>query len=360
MIEVCVVGPGGGSRWNGLVEQSPHGSFYHLWEWGEVLSHTYGYRRYYLMAKRDGDLVGVFPLIYVKSILFCNRLISLPFCEYGGPLVNPTLNNNTAQQVISKLLGASNRLARSLGAKYIEIKGLSSSFALDVLHGLGYSDFQRYVTFRVNLTEPVEVLWRNLNKKTRNASRKAMKKGVEVVEAKRVEQLGAYYALYLRVQKRHGSPPHTCRLFQNLFEAFYQQGKMKIMLAEYLGKPIAGIMTFHWGNTIYWSSNVMDFKHRNLNPTNLLLWKTIEYESKDRNKVLDFGRTRRNTKIHHFKKGWGGKEAILKDCTRFLGDVKVPPDPSQRKYVYLSKLWSLIPVTASRYLGPHIISGLAL
>jgi len=244
--------------------------------------------------------------------------------------------------------------------KYVEIRGSSSKVAVDILRDPGYTSFQKYVTFRTDLAEPVEVLWRNLDKKTRNATRKATKRGVEAVEAKRVEQLKTYYRLHLEVQKRHGSPPHAFTLFQNLFEAFYREGRMKIMLAEYQGKPIAGIMTFHWSKIIYWSGNVTDIEHRHLNPTNLLLWKTIECGSDDGNKLFDLGRTRRNTTIHHFKKGWGGKETRLWDYMYFYGDVKMPPDPSQRKYVYLSKFWSSIPVSASSRLGPRIISGLAL
>jgi len=360
MIEVGAVGPKGAHEWNTLVKESLHTGFYHLWEWGEVLFSTYGHRRYYLVAKRNGDLIGAFPLIYVKSILFGNRLISLPFCEYGGPFVHRALSSEEKAQVIDKLLSATGRLATSLGVKYVEIRGPSSKVAVDILRNRGYAGFQRYVTFRINLADPVEVLWRNLDRKTRNTTKRAMKREVEVVQAKKVEQLKAYYALYLELQKRHGSPPHAFALFQNLFEAFHRKGRMKIMLAEYRGEPIAGNMTFHWSKMIYWSGSVTDIEHRHFNPTNLLVWKTIEYESEDGNKLFDLGRTRTNTGIHHFKKGWGGKETKLSDYMRFSRNVKMPPDPSQRKYEFLSKFWSLIPVSASSRLGPRIISGLAL
>lgn len=360
MIETGLLRPTEAYKWNRVVERSAHAQFYHLWEWGEVLSSIYGHQRYYLVAKQNGDFVGVFPLIHVKSMLFGNRLISLPFCEYGGPLVDWELDTKSAHNVINKLLDASNRLAVFLGAEYVEFRGFPSTVEPELVHSQGYINLQRYVTFQVNLEQPKEVLWRSLEKKTRNATRKAEKMGVKTVEAKRVEQLGSYYMLYLKTQKRHGSPPHAYSLFQNLFEIFYPQGKMKITLAEFQGTIIAGIMTFLWGNTIYWSSNVTDIEHRHLNPTNLLLWKTIEYGSSKRNKVLDLGRTRPDTTIYHFKKGWGGKEVKLNDYIRFSRSVKMLPDPNQRKYLYLSKLWSLIPVSASRYFGPHIVSAIAL
>lgn len=360
MINVSLLGSCDAYEWNRVVERSVQSSICHLWEWGEVLSSTYGYQRYYLVAKQSGDLVGAFPLIHVKSILFGNRLISLPFCEYGGPVVDLELNIRTAQDVINKLLNASNRLGASLGVEYVEFRGISSSVEPRLLHSRGYVELQGYVTFQVNLEKQKEVLWRSLNKKTRNATRKAEKLGVEVVEGNRIEQLWAYYMLYLRTQKRHGSPPHSYSWFKNLFETFCPQGKMKITLAKYKGESIAGIITFHWGNTIYWSSNVTDIERRHLNPTNLLLWKTIEYGSDKHSKVLDLGRTRPNTTIHHFKKGWGGKEVKLSHFIHFSGRPKIPPDPSQRKYLYLSKFWSWVPLRASQYLGPRIVSDIAL
>ena len=359
MIEVGAVGPKDACEWNRLVKESLHTNFYHLWEWGEVQFSTYRYQRYYLVARQNGNLTGALPLMYVRSRLFGNRLISVPFCGYGGPFVHQTLSDEEKGPVIDKLLSATDRLAASLGVKYVEIRGATSKVAVDILRNPNYTSFQEYVTFRINLTQPVEVLWRNLNKKTRNATRKAMKKGVEVVEAKSVEQLRVYYTLYLKTQKRHGSPPHAFALFKNLFDTFHRGGRMKITLAEYRGKPIAGNMTFYWNKMIYWNSNVTDTAHRHLNPTNLLLWKTIKCGSEDYNKLFDLGRTRPNTTIHHFKKGWGGKETRLLNYMHFSGDVKMPPDPSQGKYVYLSKLWSLIPTSASSRLGPRIISGLA-
>ncbi len=359
MIKVRALEPRDASAWNRLVERSRHASFYHLLEWGEALSSTYGYRRYYLLAEQDGDLVGAFPSIYVESTIFSNRLISLPLCQHGGPLVDPSLENSIQQQVIIRLLTASDRLAMSLGAEYIEVRGLSSEVASILVNDLGYTCFKRYVTFRVNLAEPVEVLWRNLNKKTRNAARKAMKRGVQVIEARNAGQLEAYYSLYLRAQKRLGSPPHAYRFFRNLFDTFCQKHRMKIILAIYRGKPIAGNIYFNRGNTIYWGFNVTEVEHRHLNPTNLLLWKTIECGSKNDREVLDLGKTRPKSTTHHFKKGWGGKEVILNDCMRFFGKVRIPPDPGQGKYIYLSRLWSLIPVAAARRWGPSIISEIA-
>lgn len=350
---------GNADEWDQLVHRSSHSSIYHLWDWGEVLSSTYGYQRYYLGAVHNGVLVGVFPLIYVKSAVFSSKLVSLPFCEYGGPIVDSRMDNASTENIIKALLAASNKLGRFLGVQYVNVRNFSETIPLQLFSQVGYKLAHRYITFRINLTRPVDLLWRRLNKKTRNAVRKAMKRGVKLLEAEGRELLDAYFMLYLKTMRGHGSPPHAYKFFQNLYDVFYQKGEMKIMLAGYKGKPIAGILLFYMGKKIYLKSNVTDKKYRSLNPTNLLLWKTIEFGATCGYEFFDLGRTRLNTTIYRFKKGWGGQEEGLNDFVIFLGKSKKLPDPTQQKYVFLSRLWALMPMAMSRLMGPSIISGMA-
>lgn len=358
-MNVRVLGAEMADEWNRLIYQSSHASVYHLWEWGEVLSSTYGYQRYYLGALKNGALVGVFPLIYVKNTFFGGRLISLPFCEFGGPVADAGLDNDSMENVLKELLIAGDRLGESLGVRSVNVRTFSRSVPRQLFNYTGYKRVRTYVTFRINLARPVNVLWRDLNKKTRNAVRKAVKRGVKVLEVTGKDLLDAYFMLYLKTMKRHGSPPHAYKFFQKLYDVFYPKGQIKAMLAEYEGKPIAGVLLFYMGETIYLKSNVTDKKYRSLNPTNLLLWKTIESGATSGYKFFDLGRTRPNTTIYRFKKGWSGREERLDDYVFFLGKEKVPPDPMQRKYVFLSRLWSLMPMAVSRLAGPSIISRMA-
>ena len=347
------------TEWNNLVATSHYASAYHLWEYGETLSQTYGYKKHYLVSKLDNEIAGVFPLIHVQSILFGNRLISLPFCEYGGILLRLGLRPEEANQAVKSLTDVTNEFARSIGAEYIEVREplvLRNAFRVS-----GYTEFQVYTTFRIDLTRGTKQLWSGLRQNTRRAVRKAVKSGLVVENAKESEQLKAYYDLYLQTQKRLGSPPHYYKLFENLFDAFSPSGKMRILLAKHQGKPIAGIIVFSYENTIIYWNNVTDAKYRRLNPTNLLLWNTIEWGVENGYHVMDMGRTRKDTTIYYFKSGWGGQETPLHDYMRFQGSRRRPlPDPSQRKFRYLSNVWSFLPIAVAKKIGPRVISGIAL
>lgn len=347
------------NEWNSFINVSQYASAYHLWEWGEALSQTYGYKRHYLAYAQGEETVAAFPLIHIKSMLFGNRLISLPFCEYGGIVLRTSLKPEEARSSVGVLLDASASLARNIGAAHIEIR--EPLILSDAFRAEGYEVSKEYVTFKIDLTKTTKQLWSELDKKTRNAVRKSMKSGLELEIAKEPIQLKTYYQLYLQTQKRLGSPPHCHELFSNLFRAFSPRYGMRVLLAKRQDKAVAGIIIFSREDEIFWWSNVSDTKYRSLNPTNFLLWNSIEWGAENGYRLMDMGRTRRGTTIYNFKAGWGGRETILQDYTCFLkSGRKQPPDPSQKRFRYLSRMWSLLPLGVSKRLGPRVISGIGL
>lgn len=355
MVEVTILDASKANKWDELVEGTYHSSAYHLWDWGEILSFVYGYQRYYLAVVQKNTIIGGLPLIHVKSWLFGDKLISLPFCEYGGPLVNSELSDKEARQVTKSLLSATNRLARTLHVKYVQIKKPMAMIVEGIMGTQGYTNFPRYVTFQIDLTRELDELWANVHKSKRKAARKALKGGVVAKELESVEQLKAYYLLYLKTHKRHGSPPHKYEFFKRLYDAFFLKGRMKILLAEYEGKLIGGRISFCHGKTIFNWYSVIDWKHRSLNPNSLLSWSIIEWGVKNGYHKLEFGRTRRGTTIYDFKKDWGGQETYLQEYVFFMNSRKSElPDPKQLKYEYLSKVWLLIPIPLTRKIGPRI------
>ncbi len=72
--------------WDAFVAAHPHGTFFHRAAWADVIRRAFRHTPHYLVAERDGAVVGVLPLVQVKTLLFGNSLVSNPFCVYGGPL----------------------------------------------------------------------------------------------------------------------------------------------------------------------------------------------------------------------------------------------------------------------------------
>ena len=83
---VEMLAAGGETRWNEFVHKSRTGTFFHLAEWRHIIEDHLGHPTYYLYCERAGRVVAILPLAQVRSLLFGNALISLPFLVYGGPV----------------------------------------------------------------------------------------------------------------------------------------------------------------------------------------------------------------------------------------------------------------------------------
>jgi len=310
-----------------------------------------------LGAKRGDELVGVLPLIYIRSRIFADKLVSLPFAEYGGPLLRDSIESSDKKSALTVFSERVSALAEGLGVDYVDLRQPRFPLALRVPTCVS-KPLRRYVTFVLDLTKGESELWRSLDKKCRNAVRRARKVGVKIKEVD-FDDVGQYYRLHLLTESRHGSPPHSEAFFRNVLDAFRPEG-LRMTLALYDGQAIGGIMAFYLGKRIYWFNNVLDREYARLNPTNLLLWHLIEWGLQNDFETLDLGQTRpAETGTYSFKRGWSGREVQLENQVLMMKNAEVP-DPLQRKYVILSRLWSMLPQALVSHVGPSIISRIAI
>jgi len=106
------------NRWDAFLEEAPGASFYHLFAWKGINERSFGHRCHYLAAVEGGDIVGVFPIVYINSRLFGKILCSMPFVNFGGPCA-------LRPEGEKKLLVEAEDLVRRIGADYLEIRGMN-------------------------------------------------------------------------------------------------------------------------------------------------------------------------------------------------------------------------------------------
>ena len=83
-MQIIETGAADAARWDAYVDGHAEGSFFHRFGWRDVFERALGHRCYYLCAERDGDVRGVLPLVYTRSLLFGRSLASLPFATFAG------------------------------------------------------------------------------------------------------------------------------------------------------------------------------------------------------------------------------------------------------------------------------------
>src|SRR4051812_13507454 len=79
---------GTAAEWDDAVRSQASWTHFHLYGWRTVMDRAFGHECIYLAARdvATGRIVGVLPLVRVRSLLFGHFLVSMPFVNYGGPL----------------------------------------------------------------------------------------------------------------------------------------------------------------------------------------------------------------------------------------------------------------------------------
>jgi len=329
------------SRWNKIASKSRDSSIYHLREWGKILEEVHGHEIYFLENKNT-----IFPLGLVRSAIFGNRLISMPFADYGGPV---TIDKGSVGEILEEV----EEVAGELKPDFVEIRAPAKEY-FDLLTSKGYERRVDYCTFLLSLEADEEELWKGLEKRTRNGITRSKKEGLSAKRAESHEDLLDFYFIYLKTMKNLGSPPQPFKFFKGLWDEFAKKDSMRIYFANFDSRPIAAMMFFTYGNKIHYSYSCSLYEFRTKRANDFLLWHAISTFSSEGFERFDFGRTRFNSGVYKYKRGWGGREVEMPYFYKFLR--KRLEERQETKYKTISEFWSrYMPESLARRIGPWII-----
>ena len=203
-IDVCELQSGGEDEWDRFVTSSSAGVFFQLTGWKTIVERVLGHRSFFLMARSEGNVKGVFPISWVRSRLFGDCLVSMPLAVYGGICADD-------QETYSSLLKAAGELAKRLGVRYLEMRNRTEPFPTS-LPGRNL-----YVTFTQDLSAGPDKLLQGLPRDTRYMVRKSLKAGLEWTSDISLDE---FYEIYARSLHRLGTPVFSKDLFRLLLGEF--------------------------------------------------------------------------------------------------------------------------------------------
>jgi len=330
--------------WHPSIKEQAENSFYYDQRWLELLTTFYGYRMTHLTTTdREGRISGFLPLCFVNSPLTGRRLVSLPFSDQCPLLaVDETSANNLVEQAI--------RLARQQKVKYLELRtGAHEQLAQrsDLAEG------NLYVNWSIPLSERAEDVWTTLRKPVQHQIKKSQKNGVHIRVAQKCEDMLLYYNLHLRTRvKKHGMPVQSRKYFSTLWDTFAASNTLQLLLAEYEGNTIAGIIIFAFGTTLHYAYGASDENHLKLAPNNLLFWDAITWGCEHGYKVFDLGRTARdNEGLMEFKRRWGAiQESLTYYYYPHAAGLAFTSENSPT-FRLLTTVWKTLPLTVTVPLG---------
>lgn len=336
---------GSTEEWDTYVRQHPSATFFHQYAWMQMVQQVYGGQPYYLVARESGKLVGVLPLMLRRVIGAGKVLVSAPFADEGGVVAD----NPEAELALLSEVG---QLAREIGAAYVDLRQLKPIDSPEL-----FCDTSR-VILRVPLPNDVEEFWHRLTAKMRNTVRRPQREGLTSVTGG-AELVPSLYQVYVRHARDLGSPMHSPRFFDGLFEAFQLATRVIVVAKE--GQPAAAALVVFFGGvaTLLCASWVK--RYQAYYPNNLLYWQLFELSIASGCNVVDLGRSPRGSGAFHFKKQWGAEEHQL--YRQLLPVFRIPSLAERREsYAYRTfrLIWRRMPLGLARVLGPQLFSRLPL
>ena len=331
---------GDSAEWEAFVNAQPEATNYHRIGWKEVVEKSFGHESIYLMARSgSGELCGVLPLVRLKSLLFGNFLVSLPFFNYGGLLWRDA-------SARSALIEAADALLAETGAAHLELRHLGD-------HGLDLPAKRHKVTMLLTLEQDADLQWRGFNAKLRNQVRKAEKSGL-TTRWGGAELLDGFYEVFVRNMRDLGTPVYGRRFFEQVFRQFPDSTRI---IAVLQGEEVvaAGIASWYRETLeIPWASSNRDFKSSC--PNNLLYWEAIRFAIGEGFRIFDFGRSTEGEGTYRFKEQWGAKPHPLVWQYLLRSGESLPElNPDNPKYSLAIRAWQRLPLWVTRILGPTIV-----
>lgn len=296
------------------------------------------------LAARDpaGRVVGVLPLVRVKSVVFGHYLVSMPFLNYGGPL-------GSAEAVAA----LAKRAAEIAAATRVKLLELRSRHELPIAMPFSH----RKLTVLLDLPDDPTALWNSLPAKLRSQIKRPRKDGVEVRFGR--EQLGAFFDVFSRHMRDLGTPTQSRAFFEAIANVF--PADVHFVVAYHRDQPIACGCGFLWNDEfeLSWASALRS--HKAMSPNMLVYWELMERMTRRGARVFNFGRCSPDSGTYRFKMQWGGRAEPLWWYHRAAPgggrdeDVVTTPTQEQGIFALAARVWQRLPLSVATRLGPRIV-----
>jgi|GEM_PF-3413359 lipid II:glycine glycyltransferase (peptidoglycan interpeptide bridge formation enzyme) len=302
-MDANIAGPSEWEEWNSFNQKAIYGNIFQTKEFATSLRNS-GFDVSLLLVKEKDTIIGG-TFFYIPRTKFIKQMFVV-----SGPVLN-----KIDYKALSLILDKISRIAKDKSCFGIQLR---TPFVLTKkeVSRLGFEVDELAVacSFKVELTSE-EIMWKKLNKKTRNAIRKAIKFGVTVEEVDSYEKLKEAYNVYIsRAVNIKNMIPLSEKYFKSIWREMAPNNLARFLIAKYDEKAIAETVFLFYKDTISYFNNASLEKYWGLNANTLIVWEMMKWGSENGYKYLDlYGSPcipdKKHPKygLYTFKKGFGGK-----------------------------------------------------
>jgi len=326
------VDPVSKADWSQMLDLFDDANIYQTWSYGSVrwgeknLSH--------LVLKRNGEVVAIAQLRIVRPTNFKFGMAYLRW----GPLCQRRGTELDSETIL--------RMARALRDEYVTKRRLLLKILPNAFVGSPRADaFQSaffgftpetpsaangYRTFLLDLSAPLEELRRNLDKKWRNQLTRSEKNGLEIIAGNGIDEYRRFCRMYKQMRDRKTFETTVdVEEFGRIQEDLPETHRMRILLCEQEGVPVAGVAASAMGDSAIYVLGATSDAGLNAKGSYLLQWTLIQWLKEHGVKWYDLGgiNPEVNPGVYHFKEGLSGADVTqllpLMACNNILSSSLV-------------------------------------
>jgi hypothetical protein len=421
-VAIRPLGRAAAAAWDEFIEAHPDGTFFHRAAWCGIIERAFGHATFYVFAERDGAITGVLPLAQVKTVLFGNTLISVPFCVYGGPLA-------VDQESAAALSSHAASLLERTGAAAVEFRyrgaggtqptagsgvSMATSATADALTPLPLrsrpaaepidcgsppagpgravtasdglaagtvqsvtppivisgADSEPLNDFRNDgswLSRPdLYVTFRKQIEADHDKNLKSVPRKQRAMVRKGIQN-GLHSVVDRDVSRLHGIYAESVRnlgtpVFARRYFALLAEvfaGDCDILTVLDDDNPIASVMNFYFRAEVLPYYGGGTALARQRAANDFMYWEVMRRAADRGCRLFDFGRSKIGTGAYDFKRNWGFMPEPLHYRYKLAPGAAIPDhNPLNPKYRLFIAGWKRLPLAVANAIGPSIVRGL--
>ncbi len=345
------------TNWQRCFKDSKEKNHSYDWRWKDIIKNVFKHEPLYLIAENEEhNIIGIFPVFHVKSLLFGSALISVPYLNGGGALFSHEVKDKN--KVLTLFLEKLISLSQERTVKYFELRSrlrLDSFSSLDIL-----KERTHKVAMSRILAQDPESLFSSFPPKLRSQIRKPTKEGCSTIseQGHRVnpQMINHFYHVYSTNMRDLGIPVYPKELFSETLSSFGKESRLTIVYHN--NQAVAAGITIGTSQTleVLWASSLK--KYKKIAPNMLLYWEIMKHAIMDGYLCIDFGRSSKDSGTFKFKEQWGATPDQL-HWYYYVSEGDIPEISSQNESMsVLVTMWKYMPLPVSKLIGRYITRSL--
>lgn len=320
-----------------FIKKYEFSTFYHSEKFLKFLENLLKTNSKYVIASNGNQIVGVLPFFEKKSS-YGKVVNSLPFFgSYGGIISE---SNDVKKEILEEF--------NSYNKKNDILSSVIISNPFDSLkdHYEKYFSFNTKEERRIQCidlkNETKEHLWTLVEQRVRRAIRKSEKNNVSVIESSSDDVIDKFYRLHKKTMEEKNAKPKSYEFFNNLKKNFEENENYNIYVAKKDDELIAFLLVFYFNSFTEYYIPVFNYELRNLQPTSILIWKSLERSIEKKIRYYNFGGTWSDqNELYLFKRGWNANDIsynyyIYRDLDR-INDLGLDTIKNNFENFYVTK-----------------------